>query len=83
MKTRVISIVSPPARIANKQITQADLSILRKAKKYKQNSRENAHHNPQLNLEYLLNRNSNNPSKNKRKKHSKRIWPIRCFNDKS
>ena len=29
----LISIVSPPEMIANKQIIQADLSILRKAKK--------------------------------------------------
>ena len=79
----LISIVSPPEMIANKQIIQADLSILRKAKKSNPNSRENAHHNPQLNLGYLLNRNSNNPSKNKRKKHSKIILPIGCFNGKS
>lgn len=69
--------------MANKQIIQVDLSILRKVKKYKPNSRENAHHNLQLNLGYLLNRNSNNPSKNKRKKHSKIILPIVFFNDKS
>jgi hypothetical protein len=33
MKAMLISIVSPPEMIANKQIIQADLSILRKAKK--------------------------------------------------